>query len=99
MTNHDIFMENPSLYSGSIPDVPKFIKDKHYCQDCPFCDHCRSVVKLTDDVIFIDVKRKDNNEKYTVRKMDEEEMPDNDIEYYCSDETGHIFTSDELIFI
>lgn len=42
--------------------------------------------------------RIDFNIEYEVRKMSDEEIDNTECQYYCSDETGHIFKEKELSF-
>ena len=49
--------------------------------------------------VYKKARRKDFNIEYDVRKMTSDEIDTSDSEYYCSDETGHIFKESELIFI
>lgn len=45
------------------------------------------------------VRVKDNGVEIEVRKMEKDEMPDDDVEYYCDDERGQIYKKGELVFI
>jgi hypothetical protein len=46
---------------------------------------------------YIKVLRKDFDIEYNVRKMSDDEIDNSKGQWYCSDETGHIFKENELI--
>lgn len=53
---------------------------------------------MADMTEYITAIRKKFNLEYRVRKMSDDEIDNTDCQYYCSDETGHIFKEEELVF-